>query len=74
MTHLWDGFFICFLNTAPLFQIVLKKEMGEPPNLCCAAVVNTYEYMEHRLGEPENSPKISWHVEKSYVIIQESFI
>lgn len=48
--------------------------MGEPPNLCCTEVVNTYEYMEHSLQKQENSPKISWQVEKSYVIIQESFI
>lgn len=48
--------------------------MGEPPNLRCAAVENTYECMEHSLGEQENSQKIPWQVEKSYVNIQESFI
>lgn len=53
---------------------IKKKEMGEPTNLCCAAGVNTYECTEHSLIERENSPKMSSQVEKSYAIIQESFI
>lgn len=37
---------------------IKKKEMGEPTNLCCAAVVNTYECTGNSLRETENSPKI----------------